>query len=469
VLQQSARVRWQLVLASNTQIVANIHRSNRPGKKVWIGILAAIALVTLPVLPLKFLGIPGPDLDWHAVESWIGRMTMHKAATTSAEAPPRVLNTDIKLMDTTVRTLLTQVSKNPSDPALHNRLGLVYAELGEPHNAVTHFEESIKMSRERIKNLTMQSNAAMENHDVDTASNCMLEISSLNVQLAAAHSSLARVYEQLGKSDRVMAQLSELSKDISLHKVMKAASATTATVGSGTTLSASQLDSETAAILARADALRQAGRGVEALQEYKRLSERVPNIALIHKEYGMTALAMRNVWLAQEELDKAVKLDKRDSATLVALGTIHSQLGERDKAVSEFERALAINPKEVNAAFHLGNLYADQSDYPKAIGSFQKAVAGRPEFALAHNNLATMYSFSGDNANAAKEFRQAIRLSPNMASAHYGLGIACLNEKNYVESARAFKKALMLNPDLIDAHAKLELAQKRARGQLKFN
>lgn len=461
-------------MASNTQIVANIHRSHRPGKRIWIGVLAAIALVTLPVLPLKFLGIPGPDLDWHSVETLFSKIgvptTGAQEASEPAEIATPVLSSDIKLMDVTVRSLLAQVSKNPNDPSLHNRVGLVYAELGEPHSAVTHFEESIKLCRQKIKALTITSNQAMEKHDVDKASSCTMEISALNVQLAAAHSSLARVYEQLGKSDRVMAQLSELSKDISLSKVIQPAKAVAiGTAALGTANGAGRLDAETAAWLARADALRQAGRGVEAMAEYKRLSEKVPNLALVHKEYGLTALAMRNLWLAQEELEKAAKLNGNDAATLTALGTIQAQLGERDKAMVQFEKALKVNPKDVNAAFNLGNFYADTGQYDKAISAFQKAVAGQPNFALAHNNLATMYSFAGDSANAAREFRQAIGLSPNMASAHYGLGIACLNEKNYTEAARSFKRALQLNPDLIDAQSKLEVAQKRARGQLKFN
>lgn len=461
-------------MASNTQIVANIHRRKAPGKRIWIGIVAAIVLVTLPVLPLKFLGIPGPDLDWHAFEelsrSLLGRMT----TTTHAKRPaaeisaPAVTGSDIKLMDATIKSLLSQVSKNPTDPSLHNRLGLIYAEVGEPHSAVTHFEASIANSRERIKALTLQSNQASAQGNLDKASNCMLEISTLNVQLAAAHSSLARVYEQLGKSDRVMAQLAELSKDISLSGAMKQQSEQT-TATAGTALSANRLDSETAVQLARADAFRQAGRNLEAMQEYKRLSERVPNLAIAHKELGMTALTMRNLWLAQEELTKAASLNSADATTHSALGNIFCQIGERDKAIKEYESALTCNPKEVTASFNLGNIYADSGQYEKAIVCFKKTVAGRPDFALAHNNLATMYSFRGDNAGAEREFRQAISLDGNMASAHYGLGIACLNTKNYNESARAFKRALALNPDLIDASSKLELAQKRARGQLSLN
>lgn len=460
-------------MASNTQIVANIHRRKAPGKVIWLGIVAAIVLVTLPVLPLKFLGIPGPDLDWHSVEE-LGKSLIGRMSTTTAKRPtaeiksPGVTGSDIKLMDATVKSLLIQVSKNPTDPSLHNRLGLIYAELGEPHSAVTHFEESIKNSRARIEALTLQSNQATAQGNIEKASNCMLDISTLNVQLAAAHSSLARVYEQLGKSDRVMAQLAELSKDISLSGSQKQKTQLTG-ISAGTALSANRLDSETAVQLARADAFRQAGRNLEAMQEYKRLSERVPNLAIAHKELGMTALSMRNLWLAQEELTKASQLNSADATTHSALGNIYCQIGERDKAIKEYESAIACNPKEVTASFNLGNIYADAGQYEKAIGCFKKTVAVRSDFALAHNNLATMYSFNGDNADAEREFRQAISLAPNMASAHYGLGIACLNSKNYNESARAFKRALALNPDLIDASSKLELAQKRARGQLSFN
>ncbi|MBX9671537.1 MAG: tetratricopeptide repeat protein [Candidatus Obscuribacterales bacterium] len=462
-------------MASNTQIVANIHRGKRPGKRIWIGVLAAITLVTLPVLPLKFLGIPGPDLDWRQVEDlsklFIGRITTWPTTPDKVVTEPatQTFPKDIKLVDATVRSLLNQLTKNPSDPGLHNRIGLIYAELGEPHSAITHFEESIKVSRERIKALTLQSKELLKKDEIDKASQCMLDISDINVQLAAAHSSLARVYEQLGKSDRVIAQLNELSKDISLSKVPKSQSVATResspAIQAGTTISANRLDSETAALLARADALRQAGRNLEAMQEYKRLSMRLPNFALVHKELGLTALSMRNVWMAQEELAKAAQLNTADATTHSALGSIYRELGQSDKATQEFEKALKYDPKEVSAAFSLGNLYADQGQYDKAIASFQRALTTRPDFALAHNNLATMYSFSGDYANAIREFRQAIALSPNMASAHYGLGIACLNEKHFGESARAFKRAIVLNPNLLDAHSKLEIAQKRMRNQ----
>jgi len=459
-------------VASNSQIVANLHRRKRPAKRFWLGIIIAALLVTLPVLPLRFLGIPGPDLDWHQIESigkaMFGKLTSPEAREKAGENQPaqRIGRADIKLVDASLTTLLKEISEKPQDPSLHNRAGLIYTEFNEPLVAVTHFEQAIKLCREQVRALKTTEDIARTRGDIAEASDCMLQISELNVQLAAAHGGLARVYEKLGKSDKVIAQLTELSKDISPSKVIESttnrnADSNRLNAAANVRSSDTRLDAGTAAILARADALRQAGRIYEAQQEYKKLTERLPNLAIAHKELGMTALSTHNLWLAQEELSRAASLNSHDATTHSALAAIAKELGQNDKAQQEYERALQIDPKDLNAAFTLGNLYADDAAYSKAIAAFQKAVAARPDFGPAHNNLATMYSLNEQYREAIKEFHQTILLSPNLASAYYGLGIACLHEKQYRESVRAFRRALALNPELSDAHNKLEYAQKK--------
>lgn len=453
-------------MASNTQLQASIKRSKSSGNRLWFGILAAVALVTLPVLPLKFLGIPGPELDWDQVtdigKNLITRIKTSMPATDKKEkATSRAFaSTDIRILDETAKVLISEAASKPDDPSLHNRLGLVYAELGELNSAVTHFQQSIKSARSKIRELNTQSSQAKAAGELKKASRYMLEVSALNVQLAASHSSLARVWEQLGRSDRVLAQLEELNRDVTLAGALKQAPKLDETVNRKE--AASRLDHRTAAMLAKANALKQSGRGQDALEEYKRLVTAVPDLAIAHEEYGLTALAQNNTWLAQQELKKTTELNPEDGKAHAALGSIYLSLGKFEEARSSLEKALVCNPNDGQAAYNLGNIYADTGQYKQAISAYERAIKNQPGSAHTHNNLATMYSQVGDYHNSVEEFRKAIALSPDMASAHYGLGLALMNSNQYSESASAFKKAIALNPALTDAHNKLETAKRKA-------
>ena len=147
-------------MATNTQISESLVRRKRSSRRPWLIIAGAIGLVTLPVLPLKFLGIPGPDFSnvtdlGKAVFKKITGTIPHsqdkgdKAAKTHGNHVG-LASTDVELLDKTAQTLLRRVSDDPNDPSLHNRLGLTFLELGENHSAVTHFEEAVKVSKAKI-------------------------------------------------------------------------------------------------------------------------------------------------------------------------------------------------------------------------------------------------------------------------------------------------------------------------------
>ncbi|MEZ4536291.1 MAG: hypothetical protein R3D26_15040 [Cyanobacteriota/Melainabacteria group bacterium] len=102
-------------MVTNTQISESLVRRKRSGKRPWLILVAAIGLVTLPVLPLKFLGIPGPDFSnvtdlgkavFKRIKGTIpGKVDsskeengqLHEAAFDSA---------DVELLDKTAQTLL---------------------------------------------------------------------------------------------------------------------------------------------------------------------------------------------------------------------------------------------------------------------------------------------------------------------------------------------------------------------------
>lgn len=390
------------------------------------------------------------------------------------------------LLENSLNTLLKQVGTTPHDAGLHNKIGMIYLEMSEITPAINHFEEAIAASRSTRKQLHREASEANLSGNRELASQKIIEITRNNVHLAAAHSSLARLYDKQGRSDKVIAHLSELDSDIGFSMLdtgkdktatglgksrfeqlfMSKAQAqnqaqSQSQSGSGTL---QNIDPQTAALLAHATGLYQSGRFMEAIEDYKRLVNILPNDSTIHKDLGMSAVAVHNFHLAEIELARSIQLGANDAEIHNALGSIYLHSGRTDLAKNELERALALNPNLSAASYNLGNILAGLGKYPEAIQAFHRVIMVEPRSAAAHNNLATMLSLVGNYDEAIHEFKQSVALAPNMASAHYGLGLALMNTKRYQESIQPFRKALALNPGLVDIHNKIEFAERRSGG-----
>ncbi|MBP7863727.1 tetratricopeptide repeat protein [bacterium] len=442
-------------------------------KRFWIVAAAAIALVTLPVIPFTFFAEKSTDA--------FKQLSNQKSKPVLGANTKEQMSSDGEygLLENSLKTLLKQVGTTPHDAGLHNKIGMIYLEMSEITPAINHFEEAIAASRSARKQLHREAAQANLSGNRELASQKIIEITRNNVHLAAAHSSLARLYDKQGRSDKVLAHLSELDSDIGFSMLEANKDKTASSAGKSRfeqlfmsknqTLTQNQsnsnvqnIDPQTAALLARATGLYQSGRYMEAIEDYKRLVNILPNNASIHRELGLSALAVHNFQLAEGELARSIQLGGNDAEAHNALGSIYLNTGRVDLAKNELESALALNPNLSAASYNLGNILAGMGKYPEAIQAFHRVIMVEPRSAAAHNNLATMLSLVGNYDEAIHEFKQSVALAPNMASAHYGLGLALMNTKRYHESIPPFRKALALNPGLVDIHNKIELAQRRS-------
>jgi len=286
-----------------------------------------------------------------------------------------------------------------------------------------------------------------------------------NDPLDCAHSNLARIYEKLGEHKQVIAELDELNKDIvfagdspKLITVTKKSSEKSAAIHSSP--KNKRITATEVAILARAEALRQVGRLTEAVQEYLKLINLNPNLAVAHQRLGLAAVTDNNLWLAINELQTAAQLDKGDPDTQNDLGLVYQQIGDYKSAKQSFSNAHKIDPKHLSAAVNLANSITNSGDYKSGIAIMRKATLDHPNSPIAHNNLASLIARTNNQTQAAKEFAKAINLDPTLASAHYGLGIALLKLKSYTAAAKEFQTALTLNPGILDLQNKIDLANR---------
>lgn len=418
----------------------------------------------MPVLPLRFLGIPGPDDLSHFFQGLISKLENHpvKAVAAKPVKPKSAPIDDATAMDKAEGQLLQSIQNKPDDPALYNQLGLLYASTGEYDKAVSELQKAIEIARVKVNQLADSEGKLRAKGETDKAAQLLLERSKVNVELSAGHSSLARVYDLLGQHDRVVAQLEQLNSDIAFGSALSTKVANAA-AGIGAASAAShKLSLPVMRLLARAEALTQAKRIPEAMDQYKKIIQLDPVAALGHERLGQLAGSVNNFYLAEQELEIAARLEPANAAMHCALGEVYSQDGQADMAIEQYEKAISLDPNSQDAGFRLGNLLCATGRLNSAEQAYERLTKIAPDSALAHNNLATVKSMSGDYKGAVGEFRQALVLKPDLASSHYGLGLAFYNLTNYPASMREFRRALALNPGLTDAQVKLQLASKRA-------
>jgi len=375
---------------------------------------------------------------------------------------------NVKMIDEAVKLLEGQIAQNPKDASLHNRLGLIYAELGELGQAEAQFTQAIQIARISISEGRRSLDEKKAAGDFAQASQLMLSNSQNVLELSTAHSNLARVFEKLGQQSKVVAQLEQLNKDVRIGDggILAAAPLAQAPGATGTKSDGNRKNNlRVVEGMARAEALMQAHLLPQAMHEWKQIVEIDPTLAEAHEKLGTAALTTGNIALATQELKKAAQMIQGKASLHAALGICYQCRTRNREAIDEFNKALAINPKDAQTSFNLGNAYAALGQNKDARRCYLQAVAIRPEMAVAHNNLATLYSLSGSYDQAIEQFEHTLSLAPNMASAHYGLGLAFYNKSEFDKAVREFKIALAINPALVDAHTKIELCHHRNNGQ----
>ncbi len=435
------------------------------GRLVFV-FFAAVGLVTLPVLPLTFLGVPGPGLP--KIDEWQQKILgiINRAPSTArggvmtASQNVREKRDQVKLLDGAARELLKAIESDPDNPALHNQLGLIYAESGDFETAISHFRRVVTIGREKIAEKSSEAQKLRQTGDVKGATAAVLACSKVNVELSAAHGNLARMFESLGQHDKVVAQLEELKHDISVGADLNkpTASARMASPGAALGQSGTRMSSETLLSLARAQALMQSRRVPEAVNEYNAIVKKEPGVAIAHQQLGIVAAHSGDLTMAEKELKEAVRLDEKDAVSHTSLAMTYASMGDTGKAKREFEKALLLEPSNLEAAGHFSTMLSTHGDHDAAMNVLESAVKHHPNNAILRNNLGTMHSLKGEYHAAILNFQKALSVAPDMPSAHYGLGLAYYNLKDYMHSIGEFKRALQLDPNLIDAHNKIESA-----------
>ncbi len=244
----------------------------------------------------------------------------------------------------------TTIDRNPECSMAHNNLGLLLAERGQVDEAISHYQEALKIEPDYAIAHNNLGNALFGRGQVDDAIAHCRKALEIKPDYAEAHSNLA----------------------VAL-----------------------------------------AGRGQvgEAITHYRKALEIKPDDVKVHCNFGVFLAGRGQIDEAIAHYRKALEIKPDYVPAHNNLGAALVRHGQVDEAIAHYRKALQIKPDYVPAHNNLGAILADHGQVNEAIAHYRKVLEIQPDFAEAHCNLGDALDRCGRFDKALEHYREALRLA----------------------------------------------------------
>jgi tetratricopeptide (TPR) repeat protein len=167
---------------------------------------------------------------------------------------------------------------------------------------------------------------------------------------------------------------------------------------------------------------------------------------------------------AEQELDKALRLNPDLTSAHYALARLLRGLNRKSEAAVEFAETKDLTERPANGiqSSQMSNQaleLAGKGDLPGAAALLRKAITLKPDYGVPHYNLGLILADTGDTASALRELAKAISLLPGQAKPWFDFGRVLRRAKDDRGALDAVAWAARLSPS--DAGIRSELASLR--------
>jgi tetratricopeptide (TPR) repeat protein len=220
---------------------------------------------------------------------------------------------------------------------------------------------------------------------------------------------------------------------------------------------AQRLDREFQAAVAQYDA----GHFPEAATQLEKLLREVPESFEIHELLGLVYSGESQDTLANQHLEKAVRLKPDSAAARTNLATNLVRMGKVDGAQEQLKKAVALEPRNFDANHNLGELYVRMGKLADAAPFLKQAQSINPSSYDNGYDLALADLLTGKPAQA-RELVHSLLQTKNTAELHNLLGQIEEKDGKYVPAVSEFELAAHQDPsesNLFDWASELLLHQ----------
>jgi tetratricopeptide (TPR) repeat protein len=203
------------------------------------------------------------------------------------------------------------------------------------------------------------------------------------------------------------------------------------------------------------NALRAAGRLMEAVESYRRAIALKPDYGMAHSNL---ARALNDRGLFEEGLESsrcAIELIPDFPGAHINCAAALIGLERFAEAEVPLRRALDLMPDRAETHRDLGAVLGQLGRFDEAIPYHRRSISLKPNDATMHFALGTTHYQLDDLPEAEASFRRALSLAPGYARPWHGLGNILRASGRFDEALSCFRRALELDPDLPQAHGSL--------------
>lgn len=124
-------------------------------------------------------------------------------------------------------------------------------------------------------------------------------------------------------------------------------------------------------------------------------------------------------------------------------GVAHFQLGQRERAISDFSAAIALRPKSASAYYHRGRVNYPY-DLDAAFADYSTAIALNPKVAAFWSDRGGVLWARNNFVGAVADLLTAIKLNPKLDTAHNTLGVVYHGMGEFEKALKSLSKAIDL-------------------------
>jgi predicted TPR repeat methyltransferase len=193
-------------------------------------------------------------------------------------------------------------------------------------------------------------------------------------------------------------------------------------------------------------ALAKIGKAEEAIHNLKKALQFQPDLAEAHGQLGQLLQQRGQFEEALQHYENRLKLEPKHIETYVNIGGILVKQGDLLKAVDYFHKALELEPDHSEAHFNLGATYLSLHKVNQALKHYLSSLKNHPD-ADTYYNVGVIYMYKDRHLDAIEYFNSALNIRPVFFEVHANLGVIYLKLENYENAIKHYQEALRLAPD----------------------
>jgi serine/threonine protein kinase/tetratricopeptide (TPR) repeat protein len=287
--------------------------------------------------------------------------------------------------------------------------------------AITDFNQAIKLDPKFAKAFSNRGNAYMEKDQVDKALADYSRAIELDPKFAIAYNNRGNAYSKQKDYDRAIADYTQAIRFApqlaqpfynrgNAYLDKRAYDKAIADYTEALRIEPGFL----LALNNRGNAYRDSGDYKRAHENYSQALKLDPHFALALTNRGATHVAQEEYEAAVTAYTEAIELDPKSAQAYLGRGNGYYRLNMSDKAFADYSKAIQLDPKLADAYHNRGTIYLDRQEASKAIADYDKAIQLSPNYALAFLNRSKAHTLLGNQRQADEDRARALKLDPRL-------------------------------------------------------